>query len=223
MLVSDLRNLYALVSTDLWTGWLANLPSDRVQGPVTLHCQAPQLESLGVDRTTGRGEVVLVAANVKHGWAKTEHGSGKQEGQPESNVSLCVNHGDLTGQGSNVDHQVEVQVDTSHCRRWVHNHALPTGERRDIGLRLAVLFRDQRRNVGLETTCTHTHDDQTDSESSDRSIRTGDNLGDGRNNQDGVTNQCASNGGENGAESTPVLIGNPSTGQGHNVGPEGID
>ena len=48
----------------------------------------------------------------------------------------------------------------------------------------------------------------------------GNDLGDGRHDQDGMSDESNGNGRKDGTESTPVLIGHKGTEQRHDVGPE---
>lgn len=75
----------------------------------------------------------------------------------------------------------------------------------------------------LETTRANTHDDQTDREASNGATGSGDDIRDGGNDQNSMADQCHCDRCENSAETTPILISNPGTGEGHDVGPKLVD
>lgn len=124
-----------------------NLHLDRVKRPAALHGQRPQTESLTISRARGRDQVILASAEIQDRWANAEHHGGEEERQPESNISLSVHHGKLADQGTNVDHQVEVQIDTGDCCSRVNDHPFSIGHDLDIWLVLAVLLSNEWGNV----------------------------------------------------------------------------
>ena len=75
----------------------------------------------------------------------------------------------------------------------------------------------------LETTRPHPHNHQTNREAGDRAAGARDNVGNGRNDQNRVTNESNGNRGEDSAETTPILVGHVCAHQGHDVGPELVD
>lgn len=72
----------------------------------------------------------------------------------------------------------------------------------------------------LKTTSSHSHNDQTNCKSSDGTVWSLDNRRDSRDDQDSVTDESATNRVHDGLESTEMFIGNISTNQWHNIGPE---
>ena len=75
----------------------------------------------------------------------------------------------------------------------------------------------------LETARSHAHDDQTDRKTGDRTLGMGDHVGNGGDDQNQMAEQSGRDGVHDGAESTPVLIGQECSERGHDVGPKGID
>lgn len=123
-------------------------PAHWIESPSALHGETPQAECLGVYGASGRDQVVALSAEEQHCRAEAEHDGGKQVGQPEADIALCVDHADLARQRTDVDHQVEVQVDTGNGRRWVDNHSLSVTFNPDVGPLITVLLCNQRRDVG---------------------------------------------------------------------------
>ena len=194
-----------------------------VQRPASLHRQLPQAEGLQIHRPRRLNKVILVAAEEEHERAPEEHDGRQQVRQPEADVALGVDHADLAREGASVDHQVEVQVDARDGGGGIDDDALAGLQGLNVGSILAVLLGDQGGDVGLETTRAHAHDDQTNGETRDRPAGVRDDAGNGRDDQDAVTDESDADREHDGAESAPVLVGHEGTRQGHDVCPEGID
>lgn len=103
-------------------------------------------------------------------WRECEDNGWKEEGQVETNVMLGVNHGQRSTERSHVDQKVEVDVDTGRGCGGVDNLLLSLLVGSDIWLVITVLFCDQRRDVGLESTCSKTHNDKSNGEYSESSF-----------------------------------------------------
>jgi hypothetical protein len=113
-------------------------------------------------------------------------------------------------------------VSTIHCvRDWrILTNARSSGRRVDnlflailtdanVRLLVFVLLGDERRNVRLETTSTNTHDDETDGEDGNGSTRLGDDLGNGGEYEENMTNDGDDIGILDGEVTAPVLISKP--------------
>lgn len=92
--------------------------------------------------------MILALAEVQNRRANAEHQRGEKERQPESDVSLGIHHGKLAHQRTDVDHQVEVQIDTGYCRSRIDDHSLSIFQNLDEWLLLSVLLCNQWRNIG---------------------------------------------------------------------------
>jgi hypothetical protein len=92
-----------------------------------------------------------------------------------------------------------------------------------IGLLVLVLLGNKGRDVRLETSGTDTHDDETEGEDGDGSAGLGDDLGNGREDKEDVTDDGDDVGVLNGEVTSPVLISKPRTSKGGDVGPELVD
>lgn len=139
-----------------------------------------------------------------------------------------VNHCKGASEGASVDEQVEVDVDTRCRGSGIHDLLLAVFPGAHIRFLVLVLFGDEGRDVGFETTSTNSHNNEADSKDTHGSIRLDDNLRDCREDQDNVPNDgdntslslanIRSFGSHsnalsplNGLVSAPVLIGNPCT------------
>lgn len=85
-----------------------------------------------------------------------------------------------------IDRGVEEQVDTLHCesRRFDNYFA---GWQGLLAKLAVILLCDHGRDVGLDTTCTETHDNDRDDKEAERSARLCDDLRSSGGNQDDVT------------------------------------
>lgn len=84
---------------------------NRVYRPLALGCQTPKLEGAHDNGTSRRGLVILVATEEENQRAQAEEDGGEQVRTPETDVLLDIDHGDLTGERTDVDEHVEVQED----------------------------------------------------------------------------------------------------------------
>lgn len=196
---------------------------DGVDRPFALGGKAKELEGADEDRAGRGAPVVLVAADPKNDRATTEHDGGQEPCAPESNILLNVNHGDLTGEGTDVDEHVEVKEDTRDGNVGVRDDTLASLLIDDnTGLGLLVLLGNQRRDVGLESAGSKPKNDDTQDERSD-SISASEHVGDSRDNKQNVTDDGEGDGDEDGVKATEVLIGDNGTDDGSGVGPERVE
>lgn len=200
-----------------------DLRLSRVDAPLSLHGESPKLQCLA-KRAAGRlGLVVLVAASEQNGRAAEEEKGWQGEGEPETNVFFGVDHADRTEQTTDVDHHVEVKVDAGDGDGRVHDDALALLRRGDVHLGLSVLFSDQRRNVGLETTSSDTHHNHTNDHARERTARVHNNLGRSRDDEEDVSDNGNEDRVLNRLQTTKILIGNVGTHERHGVGPERVE
>lgn len=120
----------------------AALELGRVEdlAPVPLHGQAEHLEELAQDGARGGAQGVLLLHDEEDDRADGEDDGGEQERQPEADVQLDVDHGDLTGQRAEVDGHVVVQKDTGVCDGGVDDNSLALLGGLDIHAAVVVLL-----------------------------------------------------------------------------------
>lgn len=123
------------------------LQSGWVKRPATRHGQPPQSEGLGIDGSCWRGQAVLLAAKVQDYWGEAEHHGGQEERQPEANISLSVDHANLSTDRADVDHEVEVEIDTGNSGGGINNHSLARFEGFGVRLVVFVLFGNEDGDV----------------------------------------------------------------------------
>ena len=115
------------------------------------------------------------------------------------------------------------QEDTRERNVWVRDDALASlGVLDDTGLGLAVLFSDQGRDIGLESSGTETEGDNTKDERTD-GIAAGKDSGNGGDDEQDVTQDGEGDGDEDGVEATKVLVGDNGTDDGCAVCPERVE
>lgn len=160
-------------------GWLDSVPHGaRVPVPPRLHgvgrhatteSLEKELERWTHDVSARGSENVELLADNKDRQSDDEHDGGKKVSEPEADVSLSVNHANLTNQGTDVDEEVEPVVDTGDSDGGVDNDALVTTGLH-AHLLLGNLLGDEWRDVGLECSRSETHDDETENEDTKSSV-----------------------------------------------------
>lgn len=123
---------------------------DRVEGSAVSKSLEEQLHGGGHDTTGRRQHSVAAPAVDEDRESKHEHDGGKQEGEPETDVTLSICHGELTDQCTDVDEEVEVVVDTGQSDSGVDDDALSL-DFSDAHPGFRDLLGDKRRNIGFET------------------------------------------------------------------------
>jgi hypothetical protein len=108
--------------------------------------------------------LISLASPPHDSWSGQEHEGRKSKGQPESDILLGVDHADLADQGSNIDEEVEVVVDSTLCDGRVDNNALSRWESLNDCVVERNLLDDQRRDVGFESSCSSPHNDNAQHE-----------------------------------------------------------
>lgn len=83
-----------------------------------------------------------------------------------------------------------------------------------------VLFGDQGRGIGLETSSAETHDDKSDNEAGKRSIGVLNDTRDGGDDEEDMAEECDCDRDANRLVATPVGVGNISAEKGDNVNPK---
>ena len=184
-----------------------------IHGPAALHGKTPKLEGLGEYGASGWSLGIFVAHQEHDSRATEEQESRQNERQPISNILFCIDHADLANQGANVDHEIEVHVNTGDGHRWIDNGSLATLFDLDVLSRMfrLVLFGDERRDVWFEASHADTEDDQADGEGSDGAIRVGDDRGEGGDDENYVTDDSNEDRDMDGFVSPPVLVGHICT------------
>lgn len=155
--------------------------------------------------------------------ADQEHDGGKEESEPETDITLRVHHGDLPNDGADVDEEVEVHEDSLGGDGGINNHTLAARQLLDVHRRGLQLLDHEGRDVWLETTDTHAEEDDTDGEASEGAVGVLDDGGNRSNDHDDVADHGDCNGGLDGLETAPFGVGNIATEQGDKVSPETVD
>lgn len=195
---------------------------DGVSGHATTESLEEKLESRAHDVAARGTEDVELLAEDQDGKGNDEHDGGDQVSQPETNVSLSVNHADLTDKRTNVDEEVEPVVDAGGGDSRVNNDASgATGL--NTHLLLGNLLGNEGSNVGLESSSSETHDDETENEDTESSVGVLEDRGGGGSDKDNVTDFSNKDRVENSLETTKVGVGNPCTEKGADVDPEGVE
>jgi hypothetical protein len=114
-------------------------------------------------------------------------------------------------------------TDTSCRSRRVDNLLSTVLPDTDICLLVLVLFGNEGRDVRLETTGTDTHDDQPNREDGNGSTGLGDDLGNGGEDEEDVTDDSDNVGVLDGEVTSPVFISKPRASERGDVGPELVD
>lgn len=121
---------------------------DWIPRPATLQSKSPELKCLSYNGASGRGDVVLIAADEEDEGAETEHGSREDKRKPVPHVFFCKYHSNLTNQGTDIDHEVEVEENTSDGLAWVDNDSLSSfGNRLNKKPCLFVLLSNEGCNI----------------------------------------------------------------------------
>ena len=87
---------------------------------------------------------------------------------------------------------------------------------------LTKLFDDERVDVGFETTSTETNNDDSNDHGTESTVAL-DNTGNGRDNKNDMTDDVDNQSVADGPVTTPVLIGDVGSEQGHQVLPELVE
>lgn len=208
---SSLGQEFRVIDSEV--GWLACLHA-------ALDLEAEPEETTGFDKDRATGRVLDVTLATKHNDAnaRNEHTGRKQVGRPETNVLFHVGGSDGR-QGANVDTPVEHVEDLLVSSLRSDDNALATLEGLNVRTLGAVLFGDQGRDIGLDTTGTETDDDDTDNETRE-GCTAGDGSGDRSAGQDEQTNQVDDTKGENGVVFAEILVSNDGSKNRRNIAPE---
>lgn len=137
-----------------------------VQRPPALHGQDPCAEGLAEDGAGSWALLVDLAPAPHDQRAQAEQTGGQEEGEVEANVLLCIHHGKLTDQASDVDEEVEPVVDTADGDGRIDNDTLSRFESDDLHVLGGYLFDDQGVDVWLEATSTEADDQDGDDQTS---------------------------------------------------------
>lgn len=195
---------------------------DRVERGTVSESLEKELHGRAHDTARRGQEGIARLAPDEDGESKQEQDGGKQEGEPETDITLGVGHGELTDQGTDVDKHVEVVVDAGQGDSGIDDDTLSVdgGDAHPV---LGDLLGNEGGNVGLETSGSETHDDQSDHEAAQGAVGIVHDLGDGGNGQDDVAEHSNADGVEDGLETTEVGIGDVGSEQRQDIGPEGVE
>lgn len=185
----------------------------RVERPAASHCQGPELQRFRQDRACRWSAGVLVAHQEHDGRAAEKQGGWKDERQPKADVFLRVHHADLAGESANIDHQVEVHVNTGDGHGRVDNDALTVFLYLDVLFRVLgfILLSNQRRDVGFKASGPDSKNDQTNGETSDGTVGVGNDGRNGSHDDDDMADNGDEDGDLDGFVAAPVLIGHVGT------------
>src|ERR1700761_1210581 len=141
--------------------------------------------------------VVPLAANNHDKWSDAESNGGNEVTEVKSNVSLGVNHGNLTNESANIDEKVEPVVSSRESDSWIDVDTFAVLLSSDMwpGWNL---FSDKRADIWLETTGSNTHDDETDNKCSHGIVRVCNDSRSRRSSEDNMTDDCNEDGNHNG-------------------------
>lgn len=101
---------------------------------------------------------------------------------------LGVDHGNGASQRAGINEHVEVDVDTRCGGSGINNLLLAVLSGAHIRLLVLVLFCDERRDVGLETTSTDAHDNKASGKDTQSGLWLDDDLGNSGEDQDDMAN-----------------------------------
>lgn len=190
-------------------GGLGGVPVNLEAGG-TLAGEEEHLQELGQNGASGRRQLVVLLLRPQDNGGKHEHAGGDDESLPETLKLLNVDHTDLTGHGTNVDTEVEVEEDTGVGDGRVDDDTLALADL-NAHAGILVLLSQQGRDVGLEETSTNAETQETDDEGSERRVRLDDDGGGRGGDEDNVGNGRDTNGQVKSPETTHAGIGNPGT------------
>lgn len=98
--------------------------SNRVHRPSALLSEEPDLHGLAENAALGWCENVNFAAKEHDGRTDAKHEGGEEIREPEADIFLRVDHGELTHKSPDVDEQVEPHVDTGGSHGGINNDPL---------------------------------------------------------------------------------------------------
>lgn len=107
------------------------------------------------------------------------------------------------GEHLHVDHEVEVHEDATSGQDGVDDDLGAVLELLDSQVAGSGLFCDQRSDVGLETTCACSHDDDRDNEARKGAVGVGDDRRNGRNGEEDVSQHADDDGSADSLVATP--------------------
>lgn len=181
-----------------------------------------ELKGRSHDISARRSKNVKFLAVKEDRESDDEHYSGDEIREPEADIALSVDHANLTNKGTNVDEEVKVIVDAGHGDGRVDNDALSL-DSLYAHLFLRNLLGNEGRNVGLKSTSTGTHDQDSENKDAERSAGLVEDRGSRRSNEDNVTDFSNNDRVENRLEATEVGIGDPGSKEGADVDPKGVE
>ena len=200
---------------------LVRLPG--VDAPAALVGKSKELHGAAKDGTGRRDTLVALATPEHDQGAEAEQDGRKGVREPETDVKLAVNHAELAGKSTDVDEEIEVVINPRSRKVRVNNDTLASGEGLDNHPGQVKLFNNQRVDVGLETTGTETHEDDTEREAGESSVRVLDNRRKTRHDEDDVTEDIDAERIADSLETSEVAVGDVGTEKGHGILPERVE
>ena len=162
--------------------------SNWVQVPAALGSFEEKLDGRSENATLGSAASVVFAAEEEDWECGAEADGGDEVREVETDVTLRIRHSELPSQGTDVDEKVEPVVDSGRGDSRVDNDAFSTLQGPDLHPLAGDLLSHERRDVGLETSGTDAHDDQTNNESGQRVMRMSNERRGGRSSEDDMAN-----------------------------------
>lgn len=212
----DLLPEIVLLEVPVGLGWVGR--------PAALAGEAQSLECLGKHRLRRWAQNVVLLAEDQNNWGEEEHEGWQCVGKPESNIFLSVDHSNTTNEGSGVDHHVEIQENAGVSDLWVNNNAFSSlFDGLDDWSGLWDLLSQERRDVGLETSCSDSHDHQTDCKTAESSTWVVHDSWDRGDDENGVSDDCSEDRPLNGHVASEIGIGDVTSNERHEVGPELVE
>ena len=162
--------------------------SNWVQVPAALGGFEEKLDGRPENAALGSAASVVFAAEEEDWECGAEADGGDEVREVETDVTLRIRHSELSSQGADVDEEIEPVVDSGCGDSRVDNDAFSTLQGPDLHSLAGDLLSHERRDVGLETSGSDAHDDQTDNESGQRVVRMSNERRGGRSSEDDMAN-----------------------------------
>lgn len=116
--------------------------SDGVDRPAALLRKEEDLEGRAKYGTTGFTASVTLTAPKHNDRAQRKKNGRQSVGEPEADILLGKDHGNLADEGTNINEEVEPHVDALDSDSRVDNNALAAGEGLDVDVLLTKLLHD---------------------------------------------------------------------------------
>ena len=175
------------------------------------------LEGVEDDGASGRAGDVSLASDDEDKDGEEEDAKGKEIGSPETDVGFELG-GCHRGETADVDGPVEPRVHRLDGDRGIDNDALTFLGDLDESLGVLVLFDDEGRDVGFDSTSAETNDDHRGDQAS--KVGRGAGFGDGSANKDELTTSVDQGKDQDGLIPSQILIRDNCAENGGDVTPK---